>query len=307
MADTALYSTYNQIGQAEDVASWISMVSPEDTPMYTMFRKTKCTARNPEWQQDALAAAAQGGRAEGATWTATARVPTTLRTNYTQIIGDSFDVSETADAVKTHGRKKETNYQTLKLGKELRNNVEITFAGAAQTAALGADEQATRLMGNVLGVDPGANNIVATRDTGTANRTFDEAELLTGLQSNYTNGTTSTILMVNPTQAISVSNMAYASGHSRDNHGDSTKLVMVVDILVTPFNSVKGLKVVLNRYIPEGYPIAFDPEYWEIKVLRDWKRVPLAKTSDSEKFAIRWEGTLCHKNYSEAVIWEDVA
>jgi len=39
--------------------------------------------------------------------------PTTMRTGYTQILTKAFQVSATADAVKTYGRAKETAFLHL--------------------------------------------------------------------------------------------------------------------------------------------------------------------------------------------------
>ena len=55
-----------------------------------------------EWQEDSLAAAANNAQVEGAAFTAGTLSATTMRTNNTQILSKVFEVSATADAVKTY-------------------------------------------------------------------------------------------------------------------------------------------------------------------------------------------------------------
>ena len=102
------YTSYDQVGLAEDVSDIISDISPTDCPMYSTIRTEKVSARVFEWQEDSLAAAANNAQVEGADATMATLSPTTLRTNNCQIMTKAFQVSATADAVKTYGRAKET-------------------------------------------------------------------------------------------------------------------------------------------------------------------------------------------------------
>ena len=51
----ATFTTYSQVGKAEDVQDIITDISPTDCPMYTMIKPTKVHARVYEYQQDSLA------------------------------------------------------------------------------------------------------------------------------------------------------------------------------------------------------------------------------------------------------------
>lgn len=55
---TNTFTTYAAIGMREDLSDIIDMISPTETPFYSMLKKSKCSARFYEWQTDALAAAA---------------------------------------------------------------------------------------------------------------------------------------------------------------------------------------------------------------------------------------------------------
>ena len=104
----ATFSTYDQVGKAEDVQDLITDISPTDTPMYTMIKPQKVHARVYEYQQDNLAAAADNKAVEGADPSMATLTATTLLTGNTQILSKAFQVSATADAIKTYGRAKET-------------------------------------------------------------------------------------------------------------------------------------------------------------------------------------------------------
>lgn len=104
----ATFTTYNQVGLAEDVSDIISDISPTDCPMYTAIRPQKVHARVYEYQEDTLAAAADNKAVEGADPSMATLSATTMRTGNTQIMTKAFQVSATADAIKTYGRAKET-------------------------------------------------------------------------------------------------------------------------------------------------------------------------------------------------------
>ena len=58
----ATYTTYDQVGKAEDVSSIITDISPTDCPLYSTIRSEKVSARVFEWQEDSLAAAANNAQ-----------------------------------------------------------------------------------------------------------------------------------------------------------------------------------------------------------------------------------------------------
>ena len=55
---TNTYSTYDSVGQREDLSDIIYSISPTDTQFMSSIGKEKATAVLHEWQTDALAAAA---------------------------------------------------------------------------------------------------------------------------------------------------------------------------------------------------------------------------------------------------------
>ncbi|MBO8085928.1 MAG: DUF5309 family protein [Marichromatium sp.] len=324
-----IYTTYDQVGKAEDVSDVISNIDPFDTPFQTMIGSETCKAINPSWQEDGMAdpAAKAAPRVEGGDYAETARNPTRMRTNFTEIRGDAFKVSETSDAVRTHGRARETAYQLSKTGKEQKVAWEVRLLGHAPAAAdavagtdaTAGDESTTpRTAGNVFGKDasPVPADILAHRSAATTSQVaFDESAFLQGMQTTYDNGAPGRILMVSPNVSLMIKDWAtLPSGRFRDS-GQGKKLTMVVDFLITPFSGNEGVKVVLNRWMgmnTDGSKhtddngnaaLLFDPSYWKIMTLRPWRTGPLAKVGDNHRHYIRGEFTLKHRNYNEGFAW----
>ena len=104
----ALYSSYNQIGISEDVSAIIKNITPFDTPFLSMIKNEKVHNRTFEYQEDTLRNPNVNAKLEGADSSSVTLSPTTMRSGTCQIIEEMFQISATADAVKTHGRAQET-------------------------------------------------------------------------------------------------------------------------------------------------------------------------------------------------------
>lgn len=50
----ATYTTYDQVGKAEDVSDIISNISPTKTPFSSGLKSEKISARTFDWQEDSL-------------------------------------------------------------------------------------------------------------------------------------------------------------------------------------------------------------------------------------------------------------
>ena len=145
------------IGQREDLANFISMITRDETPFMSSIGKTKATAIYHEWQTDELATPGNSRISEGtdyvlplATGGLGGASPSTAanggaavgddvgegkfnivgpnRTrlgNYTQINGKTIAVSGTRRAIDSAGVADEYAYQLKKRGTELRRDVEF--------------------------------------------------------------------------------------------------------------------------------------------------------------------------------------
>ena len=216
----ALYSTYDQVGKAEDVQSTISMISPLDTPMYTAIKDQKVHARVYEYQHDSLASPADNKMAEGADASDATLAATTMVTGNTQILSKTFNVSATADAIKTYGRAKETAYQLSKALKELKKDIEYAYVGQDNAAVTGSEStaremaSASQLIASGVTTDAGSNSTDA----------MTEAKVNTNHQALYEAGGDPSIFMIKPADSLIVAGFTGASGRQRTFNDENQTL-----------------------------------------------------------------------------------
>lgn len=135
---TNTYSSYDQVGIREDLTDVIHDVSPTDTPFYSSAGKTTASNTYHEWQTDALRAAASNAHIEGDDTVASTRSATVRLGNYTQIFKDAVRTTGTDMALNKAGRGDEMDYQMVKVGYELRLDVEKALL-ANQARVAGSD------------------------------------------------------------------------------------------------------------------------------------------------------------------------
>ena len=173
--------------------------------------------------------------------------------------------------------------------KEIKKDVEFAYVGASNAAVTGnsttAREMASadQLIDLSVSVDAGAN----------ATDPLTEAKLNTLGQAVYEAGGNPDTLMVKPADLLIIAGFASSSGRNRTFNDENKTLTAVIDLLVTPFGQYK---VTLNRVQMSTHAFLLDPSMWRSAVLRPFSRTLLARTGDSEKHFITYEGGLMHLN-----------
>jgi len=293
----AVWTSYDQVGLAEDVDDVISNISPTKTPFQSSIGSEKVSARLFEWQEDSLADAANNAQLEGFTASEATLTATTMRSNYTQILQKTIKVSKTADAVKTYGRARETAYQISKAGEELKRDLEYAMVGIDNDKVLGDATTAREFASALFMIDSSAQVITdADGTTTTANVAgpLTEDNVLTLHKNLYTNGSDPSILMIKPADSLLVADFAAVTSQRIRDFGNNKKLVNAVEVYVSPFGE---LRVVLNRFLNTGFALMYDPEMWKKAVLRPWTRTMLAVTGDNEMHMLVGEFSLKHRNF----------
>jgi hypothetical protein len=302
----ATLQTYQTVGLAEDVSQSIANISPSSTPFQTLIKSEKVSARTFEWLEDTLrSGSASNTLAEGGDATVTAVSQPTVQSNRTQIISEAFKIAGTVDAVKTHGRAKETAYALAKTLKNLKLDVEAAMvghsgAGAAGSGAVADDSSTADTDESAVEVNrqmKSASNMITTSVACTdSNDALTEDDVLTLHQNCYTNGSDPSVLMISPKDALGVKDFATGSNKTRD-FGNSKTVTNAVEILVTPFGTVR---VLLNRnqLATEAYLI--DPTMFKQCVLRPFSRTLLAKTGDADTHFVLGEVSLKHSSFADS-------
>jgi hypothetical protein len=292
------FSTYDQVGKAEDVSSIITNISPTDTPFTSLIKSEKVNARVFEWMEDALPNAQNNAQVEGADFVNVARTPTTLRTNNTQILSDVFEVTATADSIRLHGRAKETAHQLSKALKSIKRDLEFAYVGQDNTKVTG-NATTAREMDSVM---PQISTTVTAGPNATDPLT--EAKLLELGEDCYNNGSDPNTFMIAPKDAQIVAGFTAASGRSREINDNNKTLVNAIDLYVSPYGEYR---VILNRHLESSHALLIDPTMFRSCVLRPFTRTLLAKLQDGDRHAIVGEYSLKHMSYSDSGMITDLS
>jgi hypothetical protein len=133
------FETYDAVGNREELADKIWMITPEKTPWLALIGRKSVSSVHPEWQTDTLASPdTTNAQPEGNDWSYDPIVATTRIGNYTQISEKSFLISRTQENTSKAGRKSELARETAKKTTELKIDMEvITLSNQASSAGTG--------------------------------------------------------------------------------------------------------------------------------------------------------------------------
>lgn len=297
---TSTFTTYSAKGNREDLGNDIYRIDPTDTPMVSSIDKVKATAVSHDWQTQALASASTSNAVlEGDDATTDATTPTVRLSNICQISDKVARVTGTQQAVDKAGRDDEMDYQVILKGLELKRDMEAIVL--TNQAKVTGDETTARKLASVLswiktntdkaGSDPAAADGTGTRTDGTQ-RAYTEAQLKTVLNSCWSNGGNPDTVMLGGFNKQVMSSFTGRGTPTEDT--GKKKIVAAVDVYESDFGT---LKIVPNRNNPRTRDaLVLQMDMWALAYLRNMKRVPLAKTGDSERTQLICEWTLESRN-----------
>lgn len=267
----------------EDLADFITNISPTETPFYSRIGRTKATAVTHEWLTHSLAAAsATNVVVEGNE--ATLITPTTLTRlqNSTQINQKAVAVSGTQDAVNKAGMGKELAYRVILHGKEIKRDLETALLQNTQQVT-GATTTARRLNG-VMG-------FVST-NTSSSTVATTASDINSMLQDIWAEGGNPDVMWCNGVTKGIISGLVSDTSTTsyRFNHDvEKKKFTSAVDIWDGDFGVQR---VVPDRFDNTLTVKALELQHWKLAQLRPMEIVRLAKTGDTEKRMLQCEVTL---------------
>jgi hypothetical protein len=298
---TNTYSSYDAVGNREDLADFISMISPTATPFQSGIRTVSATSTKHESQTDALAAASGTNAViEGDDAVTDASTATTRIFNYTQILDKVARVTGTQRAMDSAGRADEMDYQILKRTKEIKRDLETSLL--ANNAQVAGNDTTAREMGGIeswiatnddFGAGAGASPTGDGSDARTdgTQRAFTESQLKTVIASCFDNGGEPDTIMVGSFNKQALS--AFSGGATRNIDATGKTLVNAIDIYVSDFGT---MKVVPNRFQRSRSALVLDMDLWAKADLRPMFRHDLAKSGDTDRVQLIMETTLESKN-----------
>ena len=298
------FDSYDAVGIREDLSDVITNISPEETPFHTKSAKTRARNTLHEWQTDSLRASAANAHIEGDATTANAMTATTRLGNYTQIFKNAVVVPDTDEGLDKAGRAREIAYQTLKIAKEQKLDIEKALfdnnarvAGNSTTARelAGAPAWLTSNtdFGDNEGADPTGDGTDARTDETTTLQAFDQTRFDGVMQSIWENGG-------NPdTVYLSAFQMNKALSFTGNNNQRSAvqagdeRVIKSLAVYVTPWGTIEFMPSRENR---SRDVFIMQDDMWEVATLRPTKNVALAKTGDNTTRQVVTELTLVCKN-----------
>jgi hypothetical protein len=310
---TGGFSTSIAVGNREDLADEIYMISPEDTPFVSMIGRGKADAVFREWQTDTLTAVDRTNwQLEGDDVTPATSAPTVRVGNYCQISRKSWAISGTQEIVEKAGRSSEASYQKAKRGRELRIDIEAIalntqgYSAGATNAVRKARGLESWLATNTRrgsgGADATAATAAPTDATAGDMRTFTETLLIQLLQDMRVSGARGKTIMTGPVNRNRVSNFT-GRGNFRHTSDNAEKIQGTASLYASDYGT---LKVVDNLWQRERSVFVLDPDYLSIDYLRPIGSENLAKIGDSIRGYMLAEWTLKVDNEAAHGIVADV-
>lgn len=300
---TNTFTSFDAIGNREDLSDTIYDVSPIETPFASRIPRGPATATNHEWQTDSLADATTQAYLEGDDATADAAVATTRLSNVTQIFRKVISVSGTQRAVESAGRADEYEYQIVKRGREMKRNIEKSLLSANNKDSPTATATA-RVLGGVAtylgtnlhkmtatGTTPG-NGTGYVAGTGLTITTATQLEdpVATVIAQCWTSGGDPSIILADSNAKRKLSNLSGIATLYKDVPKMSQGTIVTgADVLVSDFGEHM---IVPDRFMPSTNMYFLDMDYFAIAELRGMQTVPLAKTGDSDRAMLITELTL---------------
>ena len=313
MATATTTTVSNTSGLAEDFEDIIFDVSPTDTPMLTLAKRTKASARYHQWQVDSLAAASSNKAEEGADASYSTAAQTTTLGNYCQISTKTVDISRTLDIVNKYGRKSEVAMQLMKRGKELKRDMEFTICrnqASASTTARATAGWETMISGNLVRSNSGQTTDYSVRGFSAASWTapedgslvtFVEADLTSALGLAWEDGGDPSVIMMSKLNKNRFN--AFSGIATKYNEVKGTAQAIVAGAADIYVSSYGNHTVKLNRYMRNEAVFCIDPEYISVAYLDGIKKTPMAKTGDSERHLLTVEYALvCNSQDAHATI-----
>jgi hypothetical protein len=295
---TNTHSTYDAIGNREDLSDIIHDVSPTETPFLSAIPKGKATATKHEWLTRSLASASGSNAViEGDDATTDAANANVRVFNYRQISDKVAQVSGTQEVVSKAGMSSNMAREMADKMKELKRDVETTLLQNVAYVA-GTDTLAAQCAGlqtyikTNTSIDAGATASAGTgADTHTDSatpRVLSEPLCEAALASAWSNGGNPSLGILNAFQKRKFATFSGSSTKTSD--GDKRKVTNNVEVYIDPLGT--EIRLVPCRQAPTDVIFFVDPEYAKFCTLRNFSSWDLAKTGDSFRKQILVEYTL---------------
>jgi len=301
VANTVLTSA--AVGNREELDNFVSLITPSDTPIYSMAGKEKAASKHPEWEYEDLDTPGTNAQPEGNEFNFDAVTAPTRVGARTQIFTKTFTFSGTQQAVDNAGPAEKRAHELMKKGKALRKDIE--FAIVTNTASSNTDPRTlgglpswfvTNVSRGATGSSGGFSSADTVAETTGTQRAWTKTITDTLLQSIYQQGGNVTTVVVSPYNkgvfSTFMSDANVAEFKYAASRGSNT-IIGNADIYEGPLGAVKVMpNRVMSTSATARRAYFLDPDLVKWLSLRPIQEVEVAKTGDRESGVLLTEGTL---------------
>jgi len=301
VANTVLTSA--AVGNREELDNFVSLITPSDTPIYSMAGKEKAASKHPEWEYEDLDTPGTNAQPEGNEFNFDAVTAPTRVGARTQIFTKTFTFSGTQQAVDNAGPAEKRAHELMKKGKALRKDIE--FAIVTNTASSNTDPRTlgglpswfvTNVSRGATGSSGGFSSADTVAETTGTQRAWTKSITDTLLQSIYQQGGNVTTVVVSPYNkgvfSTFMSDANVAEFKYAASRGSNT-IIGNADIYEGPLGAVKVMpNRVMSTSATARRAYFLDPDLVKWLSLRPIQEVEVAKTGDRESGVLLTEGTL---------------
>ena len=274
--------SYEDSAVREDLLNVLTNLSPTDTQLVTGLGTGVAQAQRHEWLTDTLSAVKTNAYAEGADASYPTITNPSRLINYTQIMRQGYQVSDTERAVNTAAFNDRLAYEATKALKMLKNDME--YAVMRGSLACGA----SAVVGQLRGIKNWLSLVTAQSGI-----SLSESILNDYLQDVWDNGTE--INAVYAPMYIKRKISAFTSGATKNFEQSDRRLINAIDIYEA--DAAKVVKLFAHRHVTVSGDTNYDivginEDLFKVAYLRKPLSRPLAKVGDAERAEVLTEMTL---------------
>jgi len=272
----------------EDLIDIITDVSPDSNPLMTMLGRTKASQPLHQWLEDYIARPTTvSSSIEGAAATYADLANPERRTNWTNIVTQTFRVSGTEAAVDHAGMGDPYDYQAAKALTNWKNQAEFTLVrGAMASGSSGVARQ-------MAGLDSVITSHFTARNSGSS---LSETEFNDAVKEVWNDvGSSDVFDMVLVPFALKQRISQFTAGSTKTVDASDKRLTRPVDVYESDGGIVRifAHKDVRSAAATPGPTfLGIKEDKYKIAYLRDPKREELAKDGDRRNGQIVGEFTL---------------
>lgn len=272
----------------EDLIDIITDVSPDSNPLMTMLGRTKASQPLHQWLEDYIARPTTvSSSIEGAAASYSDLAQPERRTNWTNIVTQTFRVSGTQEAVDHAGMGDPYDYQAAKALTNWKNQAEFTLVrGALASGSSGVARQ-------MAGLDSVITTHFTARNSGSS---LSETEFNDAVKEVWNDvGSSDVFDMVLVPFALKQRISQFTAGSTKTVDASDKRLTRPVDVYESDGGIIRIFAhkdVRSSAATPGPTFLGIKEDKYKIAYLRDPKREELAKDGDRRNGQIVGEFTL---------------